>query len=70
MEGIATRLRAKSRSARIVTVRVRFAGFKLATGNPYRDLIFGLMNGGVMIDIDAMARTIQLVQQGFVKIPE
>lgn len=65
----------------------------IATGNPYRDLVFGLMNGGVKVELcgatakangwgnadllpgvkintDAMARTIQLVQQGFVKITE
>ncbi len=62
-------------------------------GNPYKDLIFRLMNTGVEIELcgatakangwvngdllpgvkvntDAMARTIQLVQQGFVKITE
>ena len=65
----------------------------IATGNPYKELVFALMNGGVKIELcgatakangwgnadllpgvkintDAMARTIQLVQQGFVKITE
>lgn len=65
----------------------------IATGNPYKELVLGLMNGGakiklcgatakangwgnddllpgVQINTDAMARTIQLVQQGFVKITE
>jgi intracellular sulfur oxidation DsrE/DsrF family protein len=65
----------------------------IATGNPYKALVVGLMNGGVKIELcgatakangwsnadllpgvkintDAMARTIQLVQQCFVKITE
>jgi intracellular sulfur oxidation DsrE/DsrF family protein len=69
------------------------AARNIATGNPYKDLVFGLMNGGVKVELcgatakangwgnadllpgvkintDAMARTIQLVQQGFVKITE
>ena len=69
------------------------AARNIATGNPYRDLVFGLMNSGVKVELcgatakangwgtadllpgvkintDAMARTIQLVQQGFVKITE
>ncbi len=69
------------------------ASRNIATGNPYKDLVAGLMkqglsvelcgatarvNGwgnadllpGVKINLDAMARTIQLVQQGFVKITE
>jgi intracellular sulfur oxidation DsrE/DsrF family protein len=69
------------------------AARNIATGNPYRDLVFGLMNCGVKVELcgaiakangwgnadllpavkintDAMARTIQLVQQGLVKITE
>jgi intracellular sulfur oxidation DsrE/DsrF family protein len=69
------------------------AARNIATGNPYRDLVLGLMSGGVKVELcgatakangwgnadllpgvqintDAMARTIQLVQQGFVKITE
>ena len=65
----------------------------VATGNPYKDLVTGLMNRGVRIELcgatarvhgwgnadllpfikvntDAMARTTQLVQEGFVKITE
>lgn len=65
----------------------------IQTGNPYKDLVAGLIDSGVRIELcgataranhwgnadllpnirinlDAMARTIQLVQQGFVKISE
>jgi intracellular sulfur oxidation DsrE/DsrF family protein len=65
----------------------------IATGNPYRILLSGLMKQGVSVELcgatakvhnwgnedllpgirvntDAMARTIQLVQEGFVKITE
>ena len=65
----------------------------VATGNPYRALVTGLMQRGaqielcgatakahkwgnadlmtgVKVDTDAMARTTQLVQEGFVKITE
>ena len=65
----------------------------IATGNPYKDLIFDLQKRGVNVELcgatakahgwgnedllanirvntDAMARTTQLVQQGFVKITE
>jgi len=65
----------------------------IATGNPYKQLIFDLQRRGVRIELcgatakahgygnadllpdikvntDAMARTTQLVQQGFVKITE
>jgi hypothetical protein len=65
----------------------------IATGNPYRELVQGLMKRGVQIELcgatakvygwgnadllpgvkvntDAMARTTQLVQAGFVKITE
>ena len=65
----------------------------IATGNPYKELVQGLMKRGVQIELcgatakahgwgnadllpgvkvntDAMARTTQLVQAGFVKITE
>jgi intracellular sulfur oxidation DsrE/DsrF family protein len=65
----------------------------IATGNPYKELVAGLMKRGVQIELcgatakihnwgnvdllprvkvntDAMARTMQLVQEGFVKITE
>ena len=65
----------------------------IATGNPYKNLIFDLQKRGVHVELcgatakvhgwgnedllrgirvntDAMARTTQLVQQGFVKITE
>ena len=65
----------------------------IATGNPYKQLIFDLQKRGVRIELcgatakahgygnadllpdikvntDAMAKTTQLVQQGFVKITE
>jgi intracellular sulfur oxidation DsrE/DsrF family protein len=65
----------------------------IATGNPYRELVAGLMQRGAQIELcgatakahnwgnadlmtgvkvntDAMARTTQLVQEGFVKISE
>jgi intracellular sulfur oxidation DsrE/DsrF family protein len=65
----------------------------IATGNPYKELVAGLMKRGVQIELcgatakihnwgnvdllprvkvntDAMARTTQLVQEGFVKITE
>jgi len=65
----------------------------IATGNPYKDLVTGLMRRGVKIELcgatakahgwgnadllpgilvntDAMSRTTQLVQEGFVKITE
>ncbi|OAN63659.1 DsrE family protein [Sphingomonas sp. TDK1] len=65
----------------------------IATGNPYRVLVAGLIQRGVRVELcgatakahgwvnadllpdikvntDAMARTTQLVQQGFVKITE
>jgi intracellular sulfur oxidation DsrE/DsrF family protein len=65
----------------------------IATGNPYREFVNGLMKRGVQIELcgatakahgwgnadllpgikvntDAMARTTQLVQEGFVKITE
>jgi intracellular sulfur oxidation DsrE/DsrF family protein len=65
----------------------------IATGNPYRDMVAGLVKRGVKVELcgatakahnwgnadllpdikvntDAMARTAQLVQQGFVKISE
>jgi intracellular sulfur oxidation DsrE/DsrF family protein len=65
----------------------------VATGNPYRALVTGLMQRGAQIELcgatakahkwgnadlmtgvkvntDAMARTTQLVQEGFVKITE
>jgi intracellular sulfur oxidation DsrE/DsrF family protein len=65
----------------------------IATGNPYKNLIFDLQKRGVYVELcgatakvhgwgnedllrgikvntDAMARTTQLVQQGFVKITE
>lgn len=65
----------------------------IQTGNPYKDLVAGLIRSGVKIELcgatarannwgnadllpgikinlDAMARTIELVQQGFVKITE
>ena len=65
----------------------------IATGNPYKELVAGLMKRGVKVELcgatakvhnwgnedllpgvtvntDAMARTTQLVQQGFVKITE
>lgn len=66
---------------------------KIATGNPYKELIANLMKRGAQIELcgatakvhnwrnadllpgikvntDAMARTTQLVQEGFVKITE
>jgi intracellular sulfur oxidation DsrE/DsrF family protein len=66
---------------------------KIATGNPYKDLVANLAKRGVQIELcgattkvhgwgyadllagvkvntDAMARTTQLVQEGFVKISE
>ena len=69
------------------------AARKIATGNPYKELIAGLIRSGVQVELcgataqangwgnadllpdvkvnrNAMARTIQLVQQGFVKITE
>ena len=65
----------------------------IATGNPYKELVAGLMKRGVRVELcgatakvhgwgnadllpdikvntDAMARTTQLVQDGFVKITE
>jgi intracellular sulfur oxidation DsrE/DsrF family protein len=65
----------------------------VATGNPYKELVAGVMKRGVQIELcgatakvhkwgnadllpgikvntDAMARTTQLVQEGFVKITE
>lgn len=65
----------------------------IETGNPYKELVAGLMSRGVHVELcgatarvhhygnedllpgikvntDAMARTTQLVQQGFVKITE
>lgn len=65
----------------------------IATGNPYRELVAGLMKNGVHVELcgataaahkwgnsdllpgikvntDAMARTIELVQEGYVKISE
>ena len=65
----------------------------VATGNPYKTLVTGLMERGVQVELcgatakahswgnadvipgikintDAMARTTQLVQEGFVKISE
>jgi len=65
----------------------------IATGNPYKSLLSGLMEWGVQVELcgatakahgwgnadlltgirvntDAMARTAQLVQEGFVKITE
>lgn len=65
----------------------------VVTGNPYKELLGGLMKRGVQVELcgatakahrwgnidllpgvkvntDAMARTTQLVQQGFVKITE
>ena len=65
----------------------------VATGNPYKELVAGLMKRGVQVELcgatakahkwgnedllpgikvntDAMARTTQLVQEGFVKITE
>ena len=65
----------------------------IATGNPYKPLVTGLMERGVQVELcgatakahgwgnadvipgikintDAMARTTQLVQEGFVKISE
>ena len=65
----------------------------ITTGNPYRELVAGLMQRGAQIELcgatakahnwgnadlmagvkvntDAMARTTQLVQEGFVKITE
>ena len=69
------------------------ANRNIATGNPYKELVQGLMKRGVQIELcgatakahgwgnadllpgvkvnrDAMARTTQLVQAGFVKITE
>lgn len=69
------------------------ASRNIQTGNPYKDLVAGLIHSGVKIELcgatarvnnwgnadllpdikvnlDAMARTIELVQQGFVKITE
>ncbi len=56
---------------------------KVATGNPYKDLVSDLMKTakihnwgnedvlpGIKINTDAMARMTQLVQEGFVKISE
>ena len=66
---------------------------KIATGNPYKQLVLDLMKRGVQIELcgatakvhnygnadllpgipintDAMARTTQLVQEGFIKISE
>ena len=66
---------------------------KIATGNPYKQLVLDLMKRGVQVELcgatakvhnygnvdllsgikintDAMARTTQLVQEGFVKISE
>jgi len=66
---------------------------KIATGNPYKQLVLDLMKRGVHVELcgatakvhnygnadllpgipintDAMARTTQLVQEGFVKISE
>ena len=65
----------------------------IASGNPYKDLLTGLMRRGVKVELcgatakahgwgnadllpgipvntDAMSRTMQLVQEGFVKITE
>ena len=51
----------------------------ISTGNPYRKLVTDLMEKGrgnadlipgIKINTDAMARTTQLVQAGFVKISE
>jgi len=65
----------------------------IAGGNPYKDLLIGLMRRGVKVELcgatakahgwgnadllpgipvntDAMSRTMQLVQEGFVKITE
>jgi intracellular sulfur oxidation DsrE/DsrF family protein len=65
----------------------------IATGNPYKDLVTGLMRRGVKVELcgatakvhgwgnedlmpgilvntDAMSRTTQLVQEGYVKITE
>lgn len=69
------------------------ASRNIQTGNPYKDLVAGLIRKGVRVELcgataranhwgnadllpdikvnlDAMARTIELVQQGFVKITE
>jgi intracellular sulfur oxidation DsrE/DsrF family protein len=68
-------------------------GRNIETGNPYRELVAGLVRRGVNVELcgatakaqgwgnedllpnikvntDAMARTMQLVQQGFIKITE